>query len=93
MIGPEKPIDAMCPFSAVVAGVTGNDRTVGKPHDQGRVIVAAIGIDQQPRKPPEYRRRTGVARKRPRQCVDADVVGDMALQFILINGCLARILV
>ena len=61
-------------------GVAGHHRPVGKPHDQGRVVPAAVRIDEQAREPGEDRRGAEPAGEGPRHRGRADVVGDVALE-------------
>ena len=74
MLGPSRD------FVGVGLRVARHDRAVGIAHDKGRIVGAAVGIDQQPREGRENRRRREPARQRARKRGRADVVGDMPLQ-------------
>ena len=58
-----------------------HNRAVIELADQRRIVLAAVGIDQQPRETGDHRRRAGQRRKLPRHHLDADVVGDVSVEF------------
>ena len=58
--------------------IAGNHGTVGQAHDQRRVVLAAIGIDQQPREGRQHRRHAETARQAARHRSRARIVGDVA---------------
>lgn len=71
------------PLRRVMTGVSRNDRAVGKPHDQGRVILAPVRIDQKARIGGQHGRRPERARQTQRQAPCPDVVADVATQLLL----------
>ncbi len=57
VVGLIEPRDTPVPLHRIDIGVVGDERAVGNPHDDGRIVLAAIGINQQARegRPPHYR--------------------------------------
>ena len=62
------------------AGVARHDRAVGKAHDEGRIVQAPIGVDDQARKGRQHGRRAELGRERAGHVRGADVVGDVPLE-------------
>ena len=60
--------------------VSGHDGAVIELANQRRIVLAAIGIDQQPRKIGEHRRHAEQGGQFARHRLDADVVGDVAVE-------------
>ena len=80
MIGPVEARDAARPLGLVDPRIAGHDGAVRDPHDEGRVIGAAIGIDEQAREAVMRRRTAERLREAARDRLDPDVIGDMALE-------------
>jgi uncharacterized membrane protein len=81
VIGPEKMREPMHALAIIQRAIAGNQSPVIDLADQGRVILAAIGIDQQPRKCRHHSRHLQLGGQRPGQRFDADIIGDVALKF------------
>ena len=64
----------------VELAVAGDHRPVGEAHDEGRVVAAAVGVDQQARVAGHDGGRAELGRQRPHDRRNADVVGDVPLQ-------------
>ena len=79
-VGAPVGLDPPRDFVRADAGVAGNDGAVGNAHDQRRIVLAAIGIDQQAGEQGERRRGAGHRREPPRDRLGADVIGDVAGQ-------------
>ena len=59
-------------------GVARHRRAVGEAHDQRRIVLAAVGVDEEARERREHRRRAKARGKRARHRRGAGVVGDVA---------------
>ena len=66
----------------VDAGIARHDRAIGDPHHQGRVVPAAIGIDQQTREIAEHGGSAERLCHRASHLGRADVVGDVAFELL-----------
>ena len=60
--------------------VAGHDGAIGDFHDQRRIVLAAIGIDQQARESAENGRHAKARRKLSGQTFHTNVISDMALE-------------
>ena len=78
VVGPMVGLKPVLPFLRRDRMVAGDDRAVRDPHDQGRIVLAAVGIDQQAREAAHHRRHAEAGGKPARQVLDADVIGDVA---------------
>src|SRR5450631_2517459 len=70
-------------LSGINSRVTGDDMTVRKPHDEGGIVSAAIGIDEEARKPRQNRgspKNTGQMAGDPG---GANIVGDVTGELFL----------
>jgi len=77
VVGPIVKIDAPCPLLSIDAAVAGYHGAIRQAHDQGRIVLTAIGIDEQPRVAREHGRHAKRGRKRARDGSRADVVADV----------------
>lgn len=60
--------------------VAGDDRPVGNLHDKGRIVLAAIGVDQEARKSSKHGRHAEAGRKRARQPFNANIKCDVTMK-------------
>ena len=81
-IGPPVGFDSPGDFVGADAGVAGNERAVRDAHDEGGVVLAAIGVDEQAGEQRQRRRGAGQRREPSRHLLGANVIGDMALERI-----------
>ena len=80
VVGIVEPGDAPLHLRLVHPGIARHDGAVGEAHDQGRVVPAPVGIDDEPREPGEDRRSPEAPGERAGHGRRADVVGDVALE-------------
>ncbi len=80
VIGAIEAVETALAFLRRHRVVRRHDRAVIELADQRRIVLAAVGIDQEPRKAGDHRRRAGQRRKLPRHHLDADVVGDVSVE-------------
>ena len=77
------PVEAVEPFFPLLGGhriVSRHDGAVIELADQRRVVLASVGVDQEPREAGKHSRRVERRRQLARHRLDADVIGDMALE-------------
>ena len=77
VIGPVVALDPFRALALVDRAVSRNHRPVGEPHDQRRIVAAAIGIDQETRELRQHRRRVETPRQRQRHGAGAGIPGDV----------------
>ena len=82
MIGPMEPDEASLPFGLIDKRIARNDGAVRHPHDQGRIIGAAIGIDEKARKCGHERRTAEPLGEAARHRLDPDVIGNMPFELL-----------
>ena len=82
VIGLVEALDAALPL-------VGSHRVVGRDHravielaDEGRIVLAAVRVDQQAREIGEDRRRAGHRGELRRHGLDADIVGDVTPELV-----------
>lgn len=75
-----KNLDAPLPFLIRNRVIAGNDSPVRNFHDESGIILTAIRVDQQPRKPSEHRRNAKTGRERARQPFYANIKCDMPMK-------------
>jgi hypothetical protein len=80
VVGPVKACNAALALGLVDPAVPRNHRPVRQAHDEGGVIHAAVGIDQQARVAGQNRRRPQPGREAQHHRARADVVGDVAFE-------------
>ncbi len=83
VIGPVEPFDPPLPFRSIDPGIPGNDRPVGQAHDDRRIVLSPIRIDQQPGIGRHQGRRIQPTRKFHRQRTDTDVIADVPFELLL----------
>ena len=83
VIGRVEAGDAPRPLVGIDAGIAGHDGAVGKAHDERRIVLAAVGIDQQPRERRQHRRHAEPLRQAAADRGRARIVGNVALEL----GC------
>ena len=66
--------------SRVDRRIAGNHGAVRQAHDEGRIVLAAIGIDQQAREGRQHRRHAEPPRQAAADRRRARIVGDVALE-------------
>ena len=69
------------PFGDVDMAIARDYRTVRQSHDQGRVVLAAVRVDEEARKGREHSGCAEPSREAARHVGRTDVVGDVALEF------------
>lgn len=77
VVGTIIKIDAVGSFAGVEAAIARYHRPVGQPHNQGRIVGSAVGIDQQPRVARQHGRHAKRGRKRTGDRGGSDIIGDV----------------
>ena len=80
MVGPVEAGEPPRDLRRVDPGVAGHDGAVRQPHDERRVVLAAVRVDDEPREGGEQRRRAKPLGEDAGERGDADIVGDVALE-------------
>ena len=78
------PVEAVEPPFALLRRegiVSRHDGAVIELANERRIVLATIGVDQQPRKIGDQRRHAEQGREFARHRLDADIVGDVAIEF------------